>query len=378
MTLARGLQRLVDWFWDDSLPLWRERAATAEGAFVETLSLAGEANHDEPRRSRVQARQIHVFATVARVRGDSAAERVARRGFEAFLGRNCPEQGERGAVHLLDPNGSVLDGRRDLYDQAFLLLACASVWRAFGDARALYLARRTLAFLDRELRSPDGGYFENDQGSGPRRQNPHMHLFEAFCALHAATSEASFLQRAAEVLELLKGRFLDHENEILREHLTHDLKSPDPLEGALIEPGHMAEWVWLLERYGRAASADVAILQTRLYRAAITHGEDERGFLVDALRLGERPHGPRRLWPQTEFLKAALVMARKGELAAAARATSLADAIFESYLDQPTCGLWCDRVNSSGEMLAEAVPASILYHVMEAALEAEAHLKETA
>jgi mannose/cellobiose epimerase-like protein (N-acyl-D-glucosamine 2-epimerase family) len=72
------------------------------------------------------------------------------------------------------------------------------------------------------------------------------------------------------------------------------------------------------------------------------------------------------LWPQTEALRAALVMARGGDDAAADYAATLIDALFASYLAQDMPGLWCDEYDADGRAIAKDVPASILYHIHEA------------
>jgi len=270
---------------------------------------------------------------------------------------------------MLTPDGRTADIRRDLYDQAFLLLAAASMIRAFEDGQALKLAERTVAFLDAEMKSPHGGYLEDDRGGAPRRQNPHMHLFEAFRALAMATRAQAYSTRADEIERLLRNVFYDRRVGALREFFTDDLRPLDGAKGDIVEPGHMAEWVWLL-----GVSGDD--LQRTLYRRAVELGA--RGdFLVSAVALGSAPEGPRRLWPQTEYLKAALVMARLGEPGAAETAERLIGALFDTYLHQPVNGLWCDEYDGGGTPVATSVPASILYHLMEAALEAEKHLKET-
>lgn len=368
MALAAALRRFIDWFWDASLPLWAEHGADAAGGFHECLDHSGRPIEGVPRRVRVQARQIHVFATAARLGRAPRSRDLAARGFACFLRQACPEGGARGCVHLLAADGAVMDDRRDLYDQAFLLLAAASMIRAFDDERARMLAVSTLDFMDRELKSPYGGYIEDDRGGRPRRQNPHMHLFEAFSALAAATGSPLYAGRASEIEALLRTVFFDSRIGALREFFTTDLKPLASAKGAVIEPGHMAEWTWLL----RASGGD---LQRMLYRRAAELGARE-GFLVNAVEVGTPPGGARRLWPQTEYLKASLVMARRGEEGAAQTAERLIGALFASYLHHPVNGLWCDEYDGEGRPIATVVPASILYHLMEAAIEAETHLKE--
>lgn len=368
-----ALHRLAGWFRHEALPLWAARGDDrTRGGFFEAIDLTGQPRAEAIRRVRVQARQIHVFANAARLGWSDEAAGLARAGFDYFLARACPDAGARGCVHLLAPDGSVNDDRRDLYDQAFLLLACASFWEAFRDDRALELAARTIAFLDRELAAAGGGYLEDDRGTRPRRQNPHMHLFEAFLALRAATGERHWTARLDRLFALFDRRFFDREAGILREFFSDDLTCTDDALGDIIEPGHMAEWVWLLGEY-RAPNDAIGAIQTALYAGAARFArKDDSGFLPDRLRLGEAaPAVTRRLWPQTEFIKASLVRARRGDKAAAERAEAIAGALLASYLDQPVKGLWCDQYDGSGRPIAEDAPASILYHLFEVVREIE-------
>lgn len=373
---AAALKRLASWFREEALPLWAARGYDHErGGFYEALDYAGQPVRAAPRRVRVQARQIYVFSNAARLGWHDEAERLARAGFEYFLKTACPDEGARGCVHVLSPEGQILDVRCDLYDQAFLLLACSAFWSAFKDPRALDFAARTIAFLERDLAAPGGGFWEDDQDSRPRRQNPHMHLFEAFLALHAATGEAQWAERADQMFELLGRRFFDCEHRILREFFSDDLVRVDDDQGDLIEPGHMAEWVWLLDKRQISDPATRGI-QEALYESATALGRDpESGFLVDRIRWGDRAkNATRRLWPQTEYIKAGLARARCGEIEGVASAERLAASLFDTYLDQPVSGLWCDQYDSAGRPIAQDVPASILYHLFEAAREIDAFI----
>mgnify|MGYP000227020108 FL=1 len=374
-----SMERFKAWFVQDCLPLWAARAYdSARGGFHESLDFNGAPAGDGVRRVRVQARQIYTFSMAALAGWAPEGERLAALGFDDFLDKACPEAGARGCVHLLSDDGEVLDDRRDLYDQAFLLLACSARWKAAKDKRATELAWRAMDFLDRELVSPHGGWLENDRGETPRRQNPHMHLFEAFMALADATGEARWLDRAAQVFDLFSMRFLSRSDTLL-EYFQDDLKTQDASKGGVVEPGHMMEWIWLLGRYDRLQGANNRQLMKRLFESAKATGLDKQGFLVDAVdRSGGANAGARRLWPQTEYLKAALTLSRLGE-PREAEAGALIDRLFETYLAPPgnghNQGLWCDQYDGHGAPCVTDVPASILYHLFESVAETAALLE---
>src|SRR6202011_3218551 len=165
---------------EHSLPLWSgEGWDSAAGGFVERLDIEGRADRAAPRRVRVQARQIYCFAKAARMGWYPEGREIAIKGLEYLLAKAKSPDGRPGFVHLLGPDGSAINLARDTYDHAFVLLALATVFQLGGDVQVGDEIKSLVAFLDTSLRSPHGGFLEGIPAKLPRRQNPHMHLFEA-------------------------------------------------------------------------------------------------------------------------------------------------------------------------------------------------------
>ena len=82
-----------------------------------------------------------------------------------------------------------------------------------------------------------------------------------------------------------------------------------------------------------------------------------RGVVVNALWDDLSVRDPAaRLWPQTEHLKAALIL---GETEAALEAANA----LAVYLDTPARGVWRERMRPDGGFLEEPAPATSLYHL---------------
>ena len=370
-TQQRPLKRFKDWFVDAALPLWVAQAYDhGRGGFYEALEFDGAPVKNTDRRVRVQSRQIYTFTAAGLCGWHDGAEALAAKGFDFLLTAACPDGGARGCVHILSESGKIIDDRRDLYDQAFLLLACASRWKAAKDERALTLAENVSAFLDRELASSHGGWNEDDRGTLPRRQNPHMHLFEAFTALYDATGNILWLESAEKLLQLFRCVFFDPDRGVIREFFDADMKFMN--DRPAVEPGHMFEWVWLLRNYQQHCPASLADFRSILFRRASKLGEDPsfHGFIGNEIVVGAGARQTdKRLWPQTEYLKACLVVAAEGDTEAGPRAERLVNELFKTYLKTPTPGLWVDEFDKNGAAIAPHVPASILYHMFEAVAE---------
>ncbi len=357
-------ERLRTWIDEQALPLWADTGIDREhGGFVERLTLDGKPADDDYKRMRVQARQIYVYSHAALNGWSGPALDTARQGY-AFL---CEHywHADGGWIFSTRRDGGALDSLREAYEQAFALFALAWYYRASGDAAVLDWARRTLAFMDERLAdSVHGGFRESLPDRLPRRQNPHMHLLEACLALHEASGETAYLDRARRLVALLQDRFLETKTGTLGEYFTADWRPAAGEPGQRVEPGHHFEWVWLLHQYDRARGDDVAAERDMLYRHATAHGVDEDGLAYDGiLRDGTADDTNKRLWPQTEAIKALVTRHEAaGDPEAADRLGRLLDTVFNRYLGVGS-GYWVDQVDRRGRGIVEHAPASTFYHL---------------
>ena len=369
-------ERLVTWTREQALPMWGRRARDHRGGFCEALLPDGAPCTDLTKRFRVQPRQAYVYAHAETLGWTDQGRSASDHAWSFALNAGTDDStlfgdGDfSGFAHLLTPEGAVADARRDTYDHAFVLLACAWRTSAFGDEEAARVADRTFGFLD-GLRHPSGGFAEGRPAALPRRQNPHMHLFEAAMAMAQATGEARWRALADE----MHGLFTDHfwDGEVLREFFAADW-SLDPEKGHLVEPGHMAEWVWLLDQYQTLTGTDQSGVMDDLYEAAERTGRDPGGspFLIDEADADGAPtRTTRRTWVQTEYAKATLVRARRGVPGADEKAARLIEAMLGTYLDAPFPGGWNDAYDETGQVVSPDMPTSTFYHVLSLAAEAD-------
>ncbi len=329
--------------------------------------MQGEPLAEAPLRLMSQARQVHAFALAARRGWYADAGPVAERGFAAMVRDFHARDGEGGWAFSIDASGAVRDPRRDLYAHAFVLLAIASHVAATGRTEAIALADETLAFIETRMRAREGGGFVEQlpETPGPRRQNPHMHLFEGALALFEVSGEARHGRWVDELFELFASRFFRPREGVVVEYFTAGLDPADGIEGRLVEPGHHHEWIWLLRRYEGATGRPVQALVDALYDHAVRFGVDSGGLVVDqVLADGSRPGRLRRIWPLTEAIRAHVVEARHGRIEAAERAAALAAVLRQRFLTRQPAGGWIDRRDEDGRTLSQFMPASTLYHLV--------------
>ncbi|MDA9408574.1 AGE family epimerase/isomerase [Bradyrhizobium sp. CCBAU 45384] len=355
---------------EDAIPLWSTVGWDHRtGGFIDRLHRDGTADAAAPRRVFVQARQIYCYAKAAQMGWYPQGRAIALKGLEHLLAKAKAPDGKPGYVHRLTPDGAVLDARRDAYDHAFILFALATVYSLDRDAQVRAEIDALLAFLDGHLRSPHGGVHEGLPVSLPRRQNPHMHLFEAMIACFDATHDLSFQNRAGEFFALFLANLYDKQKRILTEYFEEDWSKIEPVS---VEPGHQAEWVWLLKGFERITGCPTGTRRAELLATSLRYRDAATGCLVDeGDDAGNTRRATRRLWPQTEIAKAWIAQAESGEAGAAEEARAALVRLERYYLSHPVRGGWYDQFDGDGKSLIDTIPASSFYHVLCAVTEAE-------
>jgi mannose/cellobiose epimerase-like protein (N-acyl-D-glucosamine 2-epimerase family) len=372
---------LKDWLETKALPLWRERGFDGDG-FVETIDMEGVPTRSN-RRSRVQPRQVYCFAEAGRRGWPGDWKTVAAAGLTYFDRVYLLPSGFYGA--LADADGKLIDASFDLYNQAFALLSFAYLAEAFPERRAEMVERSNdlRAKLEAHCKHPVAGFEEDNPPRLPLCSNPHMHLFEACLASEQVEGfdQVAWANLADEIASLCLENFIDRETGALREFFDHDWQPMPGEKGRIVEPGHQFEWAWLLLRWSeRRGNAEAIVKARRLFEIGEQYGISEsRDVAVMTLLDDFSVADPvARLWPQTEWLKAAIRFASLtdgDERARYLRSAARAAHALKGFLDVPVAGLWRDKQRGDGSYIDEPAPASSFYHILCAIYEVEDCLK---
>jgi mannose/cellobiose epimerase-like protein (N-acyl-D-glucosamine 2-epimerase family) len=367
--VAAASSRAMEWLREVAWPFWLERGIDRDSdghaiGFHEHLTLDQHDCTAEFRRLRVVTRQIYVFSEAAAA-GLPGAEEAVALGLD-YLRRHAFDP-DGGYHWRFDLSGRVIDARRDLYDHAFVMLALASAMRVLPSPVLLEEARALDAYLHDAFPHPEGGYGESLPPSLPRRQNPHMHLLEAYLAASEVFGNSPFRERADDLVALFLTRMFQQAEGALPEYFDEALVPHREAGHFIVEPGHHSDWVWLLNWHarrraaaGRAPLEGTEAVTLALARFVDRHGiHPDTGALIDEVWSDGSPRAlGQRLWPQTERLKAEILRPDHEE-SRILRAYSVLD----SYILAAPPGLWLERRTAGGEFTRDAAPASSLYHL---------------
>jgi len=366
-----------DWFLQRAFPLWADQGVDlAQGGFFEKLDTNGKPV-EEPRRTRVVARQLYVCAAARRLGWTGDTTPLLTHGLAFLLERlRCPD-------HHFASSFDVGTGTRndhfDLYEQAFALFALASVHEVdpvrFADLPKQALA--TLGCLRDHWQHPLGGFQESLPPTAPLRANPHMHMLEAALQWLRVTGgqEAVWVALADDMASLALDKLLDAPSGMVTEWFDLNWRPLPGERGSEAEPGHQFVWGWLLLNWARARPAHPRCQEAlAAARRMIDQGEalgidPARGVAINAIGTdGQWRDRQAKLWPQTERIKA---WTTRAELASseqeAAQALALATAAIRSlqrYLEHPLSGAWHESMDADGGWQAQDTRASSLYHIV--------------
>jgi mannose/cellobiose epimerase-like protein (N-acyl-D-glucosamine 2-epimerase family) len=354
--------RLVSWLLDAAYPLWSTRGIDSiHGGFQERLTLSGEPT-DDARRARVQPRQIYAFARAPSLGWKGDASGAVAQGLSYFLTRYRRPDGLFRT--LVSAEGTPLDDRALLYDQAFALMGFATAAPLLGSSFSLAGEGGQLRqALFKHLKRAGPGFESGLPHGPPLLSNPHMHLLEASLAWLDVGGGSEWQALADELGELAVSHLIDPETGMLHESFDNSWKPTSDASGRLVEPGHQFEWAWLLMRWGQCR-ADVREAALRLIDVAETHGV-RGGVAINAIVKDTSIHdGSARLWPQTERLRAAALAARLYGDVRYWKMTAEAAAGLLRYFATDIPGLWYDRLTPDGQFMRETVTAGNLYHIV--------------
>lgn len=374
-----GIENYTRWIVDRALPAWSSLGFDdAAGRFRERLTWDGRPL-DVPHRAMVQARQIYVFAHAQLLGWSTVGGTLAERAMTSLL-RDFRERSAGGSsFHFsIDASGRPVSTARDAYTHAFVLFAMAWLYRLTGDPALLQSAEETNAYIKRDLvDARHGGVFDAAPVTArDKRQNPLMHLLEAYLALERAAPGRGYLDESAELVRVFERHLFRPTKGVLLEYFAEDwAPHADAAKATVFEPGHHFEWVWLLREYEQLSGAAVGAWADRLYEVARAHGIAPSGLVYDEvgsdMTVRKSSH---RLWPHTEGLKAAAARHRSGDPDALGFGHQMARGLLDHFLDRSFTGGWADQIDASDQPIVDYVPASSLYHLFFAAAEAAAGL----
>lgn len=297
---------------NDILPYWMNKVRRPEGKFYGRID--GWENPDDgaPLGNIMVARILWTFAAAYRLTGLQEHLDMALQAKDLLITKfHDPDFG--GTYWSLNPDGTPLDTKKQIYAAAFSIYGLAELNRAVGDGQALeYAIKLFNAIEEHSYDKVRGGYFEaftrswgviedmrlsEKDANESKTMNTHLHILEAYTCLYRVWKNALLEERLRGLISVFEDHILGSDG-----HLQLFFNDEWECRSETVSYGHDIEASWLLHEAALVLGdpdiiARVEALVPRIVSAASEGFSPERGMIYEKKVLAD---GDRHWWVQAE------------------------------------------------------------------------------
>lgn len=236
-----------------------------------------------------------------------------------YLSHHFTDTINDGFYWSVDEKGNMLDGKKQVYGQAFVIYGLTEYYKATQNKHALALAKDTFKLLERySFDSINLGYIEalakdwkpiedlrlSDKDQNEKKSmNTHLHIIEAYANLYSVWQNEELKLAIKKLLDNFKDHIIDKQTHHLKLFFTENWE----VKSSLISFGHDIEAAWLLQEAAEIINDEEEIKtfkQIALQMStATTAGIDKNGGLWYEYDTSTN-HWIKELhwWPQAEAM----------------------------------------------------------------------------
>lgn len=239
------------------IPFWKSMRDGEYGGFYGEMDGSLKINYKAEKGCILNSRILWFFSSAYLTLKDKSLLEDARQAY-TFLADHFIDKIQGGLFWSVKNDGSVLDGTKHTYNQAFGIYALSAYYEASGEKKALETAWELFNIIEEKCRdengyleafsrnwAPEVNYKLSENGViAQRTMNTLLHVFEGYTGLYHAEKNDKLAQRLCFILELFQEKIFNQEKR--RQDVFFDLKYNSLVD--LHSYGHDIEASWLLEQ----------------------------------------------------------------------------------------------------------------------------------
>jgi len=211
-----------------------------------------------PKGLVLNARILYTFSSAYLLTQQEQYLAMAQRAYRYLLNFFF-DSSHGGFYWSLNPDGTLLDGKKQVYGQAFAIYALSEYYKATHDEEAIELAKATYQLLEKcSYDQQYTGYIEahdqtwsaiddlrlseKDQNE-KKSMNTHLHVIEAYTNLYTVWPNASLKNAIVQLLNNFREHIVDSKTFHLQLFFTENWE----VKSSLVSFGHDIEAAWLLQ-----------------------------------------------------------------------------------------------------------------------------------
>ena len=306
---------------ENILPYWTDRMCAPDGGLYGRINGCDVLDTDAPLGNIMTARVLWTFASAYRLFKDSPQAQVyldmAVRAKNLIINKFYDSE-HGGTYWSLNPDGTPLDTKKQIYAIAFTIYGLAEFNRSTGDGKALEYAIKLFNSIEEHSfdREKDG-YFEAFTRSwGPiedmrlsdkdanesKTMNTHLHVLEAYTCLYRIWQDQRLKERLRGLVSIFENRIAGPDG-----HLRLFFDDDWNCGYDIVSYGHDIEASWLIHEAALVLGDDAVLnrmeaLASRIAAAAEEGFSPEGGMIYESVGKGSerKIDGDRHWWVQAE------------------------------------------------------------------------------
>lgn len=240
----------------DILPYWIKRMNNPEGGFYGRISGEEQLDTDAPVGNILVARILWTFAAAYRIFGNKEYLEMAEKAKKEIINRFFDKE-YGGTYWSLNPDGTPLDTKKQIYSISFTIYGLAELNRATGDGKALeYAIKLFNSIEEHSFDKQQDGYFEaftrewdsiedmrlsDKDANESKTMNTHLHILEAYTCLLRVWRNPLLEERLRNLIEVFENHILASNR-----HLRLFFNDSWECNYETVSYGHDIEASWLL------------------------------------------------------------------------------------------------------------------------------------
>lgn len=206
----------------------------------------------------LNARILYTFSSAYALTKKEEYLKVSERAFD-YIQKYFADDLNGGFYWSVKENGEMLDGKKQVYGQAFVIYAFAEYFKVSQDKNALSSAKKTFDLLEQySFDKINSGYLEaftidwnaiadlrlsNKDQNEKKTMNTHLHVIEAYANLYTVWQSDELKLATKRLLRNFDEHIINKENHHLNLFFTETWE----VKSSLVSFGHDIEAAWLLQ-----------------------------------------------------------------------------------------------------------------------------------
>ena len=227
------------------IPFWQGLRDDDCGGFTGWMGFDLKKDRNAVKGCILQSRILWFFSTAASVLCRNDLLKDAKHAYR-FLTEHCLDRENGGVFWSVNSDGSVRDGSKHTYCQAFALYALSAYSRASGDREALDAALSlyhtieehcsdSISYMeafDRQFRPVPNKKLSGGKAFADKTMNTLLHLLEAYGELYEVSRDKSVAESLRRIILIFLNSVYNpkkHRQDIFQEPRSLDVVAPGPL-----------------------------------------------------------------------------------------------------------------------------------------------------